>query len=96
MSTIVATVLVFVLVGAPLGIRVKRGGLTVAFLSIIFFLFYFLSLIAGEGLAERLFITPAAAMWVPNVVLFGVGLWWTLSACDVRLRRAKSAAEVAA
>jgi lipopolysaccharide export system permease protein len=78
---------VFVLVGAPLGIRVRRGGITVGFLSMIFFLFYFICIVAGEGLAERLFISPALAMWLPDVLLLGLGIPWTLHACDIRLRR---------
>jgi lipopolysaccharide export system permease protein len=76
----------FVLVGAPLGIRVRRGGATVGFLSMIFFLFYFISIVAGEGFAERLFISPALAMWMPDVVLLSLGAWWTMRVCDVRLR----------
>jgi lipopolysaccharide export system permease protein len=78
---------VFVLVGAPLGVRVRRGGLTVGFLSLLFFLFYFICLVAGESLAERLLLSPVLAMWLPDVVLGGLGLAWTLSACDVDWRR---------
>lgn len=85
---------VFVLVGAPLGVRVRRGGLTVGFLSLLFFLFYFVCLVAGEGLAERLMMSPILAMWLPNAVLGMVGILWTLRVCDIRLwpRRAVRAA----
>lgn len=75
---------VFVLVGAPLGVRVRRGGLTVGFLSLAFFLFYFICLVAGEGLAERLLLPPALAMWLPNLVLGILGVAWTAAACDAR------------
>ncbi len=75
---------VFVLVGAPLGVRVRRGGLTVGFLSLAFFLFYFICLVAGESLAERLYLSPPVAMWLPNIVLGAIGLAWTISACDLR------------
>jgi lipopolysaccharide export system permease protein len=75
----------FVLIGAPLGVRVKRGGLTVGFLSMIFFLFYFMSIVTGEGFAERLYISPFLAMWLPNIVLISLGSWWTMKACDLRV-----------
>jgi lipopolysaccharide export system permease protein len=87
---------VFVMVGAPLGVRVRRGGLTVGFLSLLFFLFYFICLVAGESLAERLLLSPVLAMWLPDVVLGALGLAWTLSACDVRWLRRTRRREAAA
>src|SRR5207248_976166 len=36
---------VFVLIGAPLGMRVRRAGPAVAFVSILFFLFYYMCLV---------------------------------------------------
>lgn len=66
--------LVFVLVGAPLGMRARRGGLAVGFLSVAFFLFYYLCLIGGEQLADRGLLSPWLAMWIPNFVLGGLGL----------------------
>jgi lipopolysaccharide export LptBFGC system permease protein LptF len=74
---------VFVLVGAPIGVRVRRGGLTVGFLSLIFFLFYYMCLVVGEGMAERLMLSPLLAMWLPDILLGAVGLTWTLATCDV-------------
>lgn len=67
--------LIFVLIGAPLGVRVHRGGLGVATgLSVLFFLIYWAFLIGGEDLADRGIITPAMAMWLPNVILGVVGI----------------------
>ena len=82
---------VFVLVGAPLGVRVRRGGLTVGFLSLVFFLFYYMCLVVGEGLAERLILSPLLAMWLPDILLGALGLAWTLATCDVRLGAARAA-----
>jgi len=81
--------IVFVLVGAPLGMRVRRAGPAVAFVSIAFFLFYYMCLVGGEELANRLLLPPWLAMWMANIV---IGLWgidWTLKACELRgfLRR---------
>jgi lipopolysaccharide export system permease protein len=76
---------VFVLVGAPLGMRVRRAGPSVAFLSIAFFIFYWMCLVGGEELARRSLFPPWLAMWLPNLVLGAFGIDWTLRACEVRL-----------
>jgi len=76
---------VFVLIGAPLGMRVRRGGIAVGFLSILFFAFYYLCLQFGESFADRLLLPPWLAMWLANIVLGGWGLVETLRACEVRL-----------
>jgi lipopolysaccharide export system permease protein len=65
--------IVFVLVGAPLGIMARRGGLAVAGgISFGFFLLYWASLIGGEELADNQFISPFMAMWLANI-LVGIG-----------------------
>ena len=76
---------VFVLIGAPIGMRVRRAGPAVAFASIGFFLFYYVCLIGGEELANRLLLPPWFAMWIANLVLGGLGLDLTARACDIRL-----------
>ena len=76
---------VFVLVGAPLGMRVRRAGPAVAFLSILFFIFYWMCLVGGEELARRSLFPPWLAMWLPNLVLGAVGIDWTLRACETPL-----------
>jgi hypothetical protein len=76
---------VFVLIGAPIGMRVRRTGPAIAFLSVLFFLFYWFCLIGGEELANRLLIPPGFAMWLPNLVLGLLGLDWTLQACEIRV-----------
>ena len=71
---------IFVLVGAPLGIRSKRGGVGIgAGTGILFFLIYYLFLVGGEQLGDRGFVSPFWAMWAPNVVFGGLGLFLTLS-----------------
>jgi lipopolysaccharide export system permease protein len=71
--------LVFMLIGAPLGVRAHRGGMGVASgLSVFFFLIYWAFLIGGEDLADRNLITPAMAMWAPNVLLGGIGVYLIL------------------
>ena len=77
---------VFVLVGAPLGMRVRRGGVAIGFLSIVFFAFYYLCLQFGESFADRLLLPPFLAMWLADIVLGLWGLIATLRACEVRFR----------
>jgi len=72
--------IVFVLVGAPLGIMARRGGLAAGFFSVVFFIFYYLCLIGGEQLADRLLLPPWLAMWLPNFVLGILGLYLTARA----------------
>jgi len=67
---------IFILIGAPLGIRVGRGGIGVsAGLSLGFFLVYYLFLVGGEELADRGFLSPVVAMWGANVLLALCGGW---------------------
>jgi hypothetical protein len=79
---------VFVFIGAPLGMRVRRAGPAVAFVSVAFFLFYYLCLIGGEELANRLLLPPWLAMWLPNLVLGTWGLLATLRAIEIWRPRA--------
>ncbi len=85
-----AACVVFVLLGAPLGMRVRRAGPAVAFVSVAFFLFYWLALIGGEELAERLLLPPWLAMWLPNLVLGGWGAIATLRAAELLRPRARA------
>ncbi len=69
--------LVFVLIGAPLGVMARSGGLGVGGgISLGFFLIYWASLIGGEDLADRGIISPFLAMWSANIIvgIFGIYL----------------------
>jgi lipopolysaccharide export system permease protein len=71
--------IVFVLIGAPLGIMVRRGGFgAAASISLAFFLLYWAFLIGGEKLAERDFFSPFIGMWAANILLFIMGILLTI------------------
>ncbi len=71
--------LVFVLVGAPLGIMTRKGNFGVAaIISAVILTFYWIALIQGEKLADRLFISPFIGMWSFNIVLGVLGIYLTL------------------
>lgn len=70
--------IVFVLVGAPLGIMARRGTFGVAAsLSLGFFLLYWSCLIGGEKLADRGFIQPWVGMWAANIIIGIIGGYLT-------------------
>ncbi len=70
---------VFVLVGGPLGIRTRKGGFANMAIAVAFFIVYYLFLIAGEQLADRRLVSPALAMWFPNILFGAVGTYLTFS-----------------
>jgi len=70
-----AACIVFVLIGAPLGILARRGGMPVSIgISIGLFIIYWAFLIGGEELSDRGFVSPVVAMWAANVLIAAVGL----------------------
>jgi lipopolysaccharide export system permease protein len=70
--------IIFVLIGAPLGIKAKKGSLGVGVtFSIGFFLLYWVFLIGGEELADRQLISPFLAMWLANIIVGAFGIYLT-------------------
>lgn len=68
--------IVFVLIGAPLGIFTKKGNMGVAAaIGFFFFLIYWVFLILGEELADRQIISPVLSMWAPNIIVGIFGLY---------------------
>jgi len=66
----------FILIGAPLAILSRRGGLGItATVSIIIFTVYWGFLIGGEDVAERGVISPFMAMWAANILTGVLGLY---------------------
>jgi lipopolysaccharide export system permease protein len=70
-----AACIVFVLIGAPLGILARRGGMAISIgISIALFIVYWAFLIGGEELSDRGFVSPFVAMWAANILLGIVGI----------------------
>ena len=71
-----AACVVFILVGAPLGIMARKGGVAVGLgLSLGFFVLYWAFLIGGEELADRQLISAFWAMWSANFLIGGAGIY---------------------
>lgn len=67
--------IIFILIGAPLGMMARKGGFAVSMaFSLGFFIIYWGFLIAGEEFADRGYLSPVISMWLPNLVLGIVGL----------------------
>lgn len=74
-----AACIIFVLIGAPLGVMVRKGGFGVAAgISLFFFLVYWAFLIGGEKLSERGFFSPFIGMWAANFILGTAGIILTI------------------
>lgn len=68
--------IVFVLIGAPLGMMAHRGGVGVSGgISLLFFTIYWAFLVGGEKLSDRGLMSPGIAMWTPNILFAIVGIW---------------------
>ena len=64
-----AACLVFVLLGAPMALRFPRGGVGLVIgASLTVFGLYYVGLIAGETLADKLIVSPFVAMWMANIL----------------------------
>ena len=71
---------IFVLIGAPLGIMARKGGIGTGILySLAFFVIYWICLIGGENLADRLIISPELAMWASNIIIGAFGIFITVA-----------------
>lgn len=78
--------IIFILIGAPLGIMTRKGGFGVATgISLGFFLLYWAFLIGGEKLADRGFISPFIGMWGANILLLPAGIYLTIRTQKERL-----------
>ncbi len=66
----------FILMGAPIAVMTRKSGFSAAFgFSFLLFMFYYIFLVGGEELADRAIIPPIVAMWFPNILFIGIGLY---------------------
>ena len=61
---------VFILIGAPLAVTSKRSGGSIGMgVSIIIIFVYYIIMSSGRALGEAQLLHPAAAAWLPNIVM---------------------------
>jgi lipopolysaccharide export system permease protein len=70
-----AACVIFALLGMPLAIRYPRGGVGLVIgTSLAVFSVYYVGLIGGEELGDRLIVSPFFAMWTPNLIFLLVAI----------------------
>ena len=75
-GSIALACIVFVLVGVPLALRFPRGGMGLVLgAGMAVFAVYYVGLIAGESLANRLVVPPFWAMYASNILVGAIGLF---------------------
>ena len=68
--SIAVACIIFALIGIPLGLSMKRGGLgAMGATALGIFLFYWVTLVQGEKLADRGKLEPWIGMWGANIVM---------------------------
>ena len=66
---------IFILIGAPLGIAIRRGNLAMSMaISLMFFVLYYILIVGGEQLADKNLFNPILSMWLPNIIVLAFGL----------------------
>ncbi len=64
------SVIIFALLGVPLGIISKSGNVAISVsYSLFFYIIYYTFLVAGENLSENRGVPPGLAMWIGNIIL---------------------------
>ena len=67
--------IIFLLIGAPLGIKMRRGNMAISLsISLMFFILYYILIVGGEQLADKNLFNPILSMWLPNLIILGFGL----------------------
>ena len=101
--TLPFSIIVFFMIGAPLGAIIKKGGLGLPIvISVIFFVIYYVISISGEKMAKEGTWDSVYGMWMPVVVLTPVAIYLTYKATndsslldmdwyDVRIRKMRRA-----
>ncbi|MBE6176580.1 MAG: YjgP/YjgQ family permease [Rikenellaceae bacterium] len=97
--TMPVSIIVFFMIGAPLGAIIKKGGLGLPIvISVIFFVIYYVISVSGEKMAKEGTWESLYGMWLPIVVLTPVAIYLTYKATndsslldmdwyDVRIRK---------
>lgn len=72
------SVIIFFLIGAPLGAIIRKGGLAMpVVVSVLFFVIYYVISIAGEKMAKEGTWDAGFGMWFSSLILFPIALYLT-------------------
>ena len=99
MLTMPISILIFFMIGAPLGAIIRKGGLGMPIvISVIFFVFYYIISVSGEKMSSEGTWDALYGMWLPIATLTPIAIYLTRKATndsslldtdwyDVRIRR---------
>lgn len=74
--TLPVSILVFFLIGAPLGAIIRKGGLGMpTVIAVLFFIFYYVISLSSKKLVQDGAWLPAFGMWLPTMVLFPISVF---------------------
>ena len=77
------SILIFFLVGAPLGAIIRKGGLGMPIvISVIFFVIYYIISMTGEKMAKEGTWSSMLGMWISSIVLFPLAVYLTRKATN--------------
>ena len=77
------SILIFFLVGAPLGAIIRKGGLGMPIvISVIFFVIYYIISISGEKLAKEGTWDSLLGMWISSIILAPLAAYLTIKATN--------------
>ena len=77
------SILIFFLIGAPLGAIIRRGGLGLpVVVSVIFFVIYYIISLSGEKLAKEGNWDAVYGMWLSTFILTPIAIYLTYKATN--------------
>lgn len=77
------SIMIFFLIGAPLGAIIRKGGLgTPIVISVIFFVFYYIISLSGEKMAKEGSLEALYGMWISSFVLTPIAIYLTHKATN--------------
>lgn len=72
------SILIFFLIGAPLGAIIRKGGLgTPVVISVLFFVIYYVITITGESMVSEGAWPPTIGIWLSSIILFPIAIFLT-------------------
>ena len=77
------SIMIFFLIGAPLGAIIRKGGLGMPIVvAVIFFVIYYIISISGEKMAREGDWSSLLGMWISSIILAPVAVYLTYKATN--------------
>ncbi len=73
--TLPVSILIFFLIGAPLGAIIRKGGMGIpTVIAVLFFIFYYVISMTSEKLVRDGAVAPMLGVWFPTMILFPIAI----------------------